>query len=147
MKNLTLCPLSFLSPPRSLVSRDEIFFAFHFAKISISFPRSGKKITSILLFVRNIFNIKEKKIKILEIRKIINRASSLFQIKAIRYIPRLFSPFFYNRNNTLRREENKRKKRSFVRYFVTVQLFRRPLVCGVVALNRGSRQFIRSGMQ
>lgn len=114
MKNLTLCPLSFLSPPRSLVSRDEIFFAlFHFAKISISFPRSGKKITSILLFVRKIFNIEEKKIKILEIRKIINRASSLFQIKAIRYIPRLFSPFFYNRNNTLRREENKRKKKVF----------------------------------
>lgn len=114
MKNLTLCPLSFLSPPRSLVSRDEIFFAlFHFAKISISFPRSGKKITSILLFVRKIFNIKEKKIKILEIRKIINRASSLFQIKAIRYIPRLFSPFFYNRNNTPRREENKRKKKVF----------------------------------
>lgn len=95
MKNLTLCPLSFLSPARSLVSRDEIFFAlFHFAKISISFSRSGKKISSIFPFVRKIFNIKKKKMKILEIRKIISRVSLVLEalFEAIRYIPRLFSP-------------------------------------------------------
>ena len=121
-------------------------------KLAFPFLALEKKLRpSSSLFEKFLISRRKKKVKILEIRKIINRASSSFQIKAIRYIPRLSFPFLYNRNNTLRREGNKRKKKkkkkSLVRYFVTVQLFRRPFSSRSCCAQRGSRQFIRSGMQ
>ena len=121
-------------------------------KLAFPFLALEKKLRpSSSLFEKFLISRRKKKVKILEIRKIINRASSSFQIKTIRYIPRLSFPFLYNRNNTLRREGNKRKKKkkkkSFVRYFVTVQLFRRPFSSRSCCAQRGSRQFIRSGMQ
>ena len=86
--------------------------------------------------------------KILEIRKIINRASSSFQIKAIRYIPRLSFPFLYNRNNTLRREGKKKKKKRKSLSFVTLlpfSYFEGPLVRGVVALNGDLDSLLEAG--
>lgn len=150
MKNLTLCPLSFLSPARSLVSRDEILSRCSTSR-KLPFPLREKNYIHPSSLFEKIFNTKKKKIREIS-RKIISPPPRVFWIEAIRciFIPRLPPSPLYNRNNTLRREEgSRRKKRKRTRLsfatLLSLGYFEGPLVCGVVALNRDLDSLLEAG--